>query len=112
MTKQTWIDTALDVGASMDWITPTLSILSGYPTLAVPADEMVLTRETLRDAGIKWHHDRLFDGRYVFDVSPANLDRAIALLGYERRDGCGFSLGWTLALVLFVAVVIAALVAI
>ena len=108
MTKD-WIDSALEAGATLDWITPTLSILSGRPTLAVPMDDMVDTRVILADAGIDIHLERIFDGRYVFDVAPADLDRAIALLGYQKRQGCGYSWFWTLMLVLFVAAVVVAL---
>ena len=43
MTKD-WIDSALEAGATLDWITPTLSILSGRPKLAFPMYDMVDTR--------------------------------------------------------------------
>ena len=81
------VDKLIELGASMDWVTPALGLVSGRPVIVVPADDMVLTQEALHGAGVRIHHEQLFDGKYVFHVSEDDMDKAIATLDGQCMAG-------------------------
>lgn len=97
MSDRNWIDTAIEAGSVFDWITPGLALLSGNTVLAVPTGAMVATKESLIAAGISVHHEQLFGEQYCFTVKPSDFERALEVLGAERRrDNRGALWVWTL----------------
>ncbi len=99
-----WLDTMLDAGASFDWITPALGLLSGRPVLAVPQESMTQTRTILQGAEIRIYQDQIFDGRYVFHVDAKDMDTAVMLLGGTRQTGSNVG-AWLLALLILAIIV-------
>lgn len=63
-----WIDTLLDVGSGLDWVTPTLSLLNGDNGFSVPKEEQNIIKAAMKQAGVKVKYERIFDGMYMFDV--------------------------------------------
>ncbi len=106
------LDAAIDAGALLDWVTPSLSLLGGGKVLAVPRDEQADTVARLAAVGVKVRHTQIVDGLFVFDVRPGDFDAALSALGAERRTGVNCAVWlWTLLLVAFVVAVVALLAA-
>jgi hypothetical protein len=79
------IDQALAIGASFDWITPTLSIcghlFNGEAVLAVPISDWAWAKTTLRSAGVRTIHHKRIGDKMLFNVPGNQAERAKRLLG-------------------------------
>ena len=80
-----WLDGALGVMATADWMTPSLALARGGATLAVPRAEAWDALRTLDQAGIASWGRMLSGGYMLLDVRREDARRACALLGLEYR---------------------------
>jgi hypothetical protein len=80
-----WLDDALGVMATADWLTPSLALARGGATLAVPRAEAWDALRTLDQAGIASWGRMLSGGYMLLDVRREDARRACALLGLEYR---------------------------
>ena len=80
-----WLDGALGVMATADWVTPSLALVRGGATLAIPRAAAWEALRTLDAAGIASWGRMLSGGYMLIDVHREDARRACALLGLEYR---------------------------
>lgn len=78
-------DKILEIGASLDWITPTLSLASwaigSTKPLAVKRKYTNWAIKTLTAHEIPYHRPQIIKGHFVFDVPSKHVAQACKLLG-------------------------------
>jgi hypothetical protein len=81
------IDAFLEAGATLDWITPTLSICGelfhGEAVFCIPADDWRWVYPKLRSAGVRNMHHCIHGGYMLFNVPGNQAQRAMQILGVE-----------------------------
>jgi hypothetical protein len=70
------LDQFLAVGASFDWITPVLSLLSGDVHIFVDRDDQNYANAALDGVSIKRHRPQILGDWYTFDVARTDADEA------------------------------------
>lgn len=79
------IDTVLEIGSCMDWLTPAMSLLTTdrQDRIAVPKVNINEAEWRLKKAGIRIKNRQIIHGQFVFDVETGRGDEAARVLGIE-----------------------------
>jgi hypothetical protein len=88
MTKRNGIDRAIEAGATFDFVTPILSLLSGRTHLCTLREDQNLADGAMKAAGISQHQRAVRGDYYNFDVDRDNGKAALEALA---AAGCA---GW------------------